>query len=120
MRRRGLATDPVQDGALNVPVRRILDGVLIIALLVRKGLIPANSNPGVWICGVGLEMVLPVVVGVYVDRHEGDAGVLSVEEGRLALGGMAKHMGVHVGRSWLWLRNDFVATLALFGCDEVR
>ena len=113
MRRRGLAVDPVQDGALNVPIGGILDDVLIVAHLIRNSLISADGNPGVWIRWVGLKVMLPLVA-VHLERHECDVGVMKVEDGRLALRRMAKHIAVHVGRRGLGLGRDFLATLALW------
>ena len=113
MRRRGLAVDPVQDGALNVPIGGILDDVLIVAHLIRNSLISADGNPGVWIRWVGLKVMLPLVA-VHLERHECDVGVMKVEDGRLALRRMAKHIAVHVGRRGEGLGRDFLATLALW------
>ena len=112
VRHRGLATDPVEDGALNIPLGRILNDVVLVAHLIRNSLISADANPGVWIRWVGLKVMLPVVA-VHLDRHEFDVGVIEVQEGRLALRRMAEHIGFHVGRRGLGLGRDFLATLTL-------
>lgn len=107
-----MAVDPVRDGAFKVPFRRILDDELFSTCIVGKSLTPANSNPGISIGWVGLKVMLPLFA-IHVDSHKGDVGATEVQEGRLALGMMAEHNGMHEGRRQLGLGRDFIATLAL-------
>ena len=79
VRRHLLAVDPVQDGALKVPIGGIED-VLIVAHIIRNSLISTDGNPGVWIRWVGLKVMLPVVA-VHLESQEGDPGVIKLEEG---------------------------------------
>ena len=112
MRRHLLAVDPVRDGALKVPSGGIED-VLSEAHIIRNSLISADANPGVWILWLGMNVMLPLVA-VHLERHVGNVGAIEVEDGRLALRRMAKHIAVHVGRRGEGLGRDFLATLALW------